>query len=217
PEHPPVTGSLEQIVGNQVRGLKEIARTHELGRDPVAGAGLEHDQSVEHQQARALPRDREPWTRIALTDSELDELRGGELPSGDATAEVQLLGEPVVGVQDIREQRTRPRWTWPGAGPSRPLQRPMLGAPSVRASHADCLLIAQPQLAVYGSQPPLGRRCHPLPGPVVTRVTRVRPQARPVVRKAMCAWPFLVKSSRSSMTLTDSPRWMWPGSDGTSA
>jgi len=98
PEHPPVTGSFEQIVGNQVRRLEEIACADQLSRDPVAGAGLEHDQSVKDQQAGALPRGGEPRAQITLADSELDELGRGELPGGDATPGVQLPGELVVCV-----------------------------------------------------------------------------------------------------------------------
>ena len=64
-QHPPVTGSLEQLVGVRCERLQQIAGADQLGRGPVTGAGLERDEAVEDQQARALAGELEPRAQVA--------------------------------------------------------------------------------------------------------------------------------------------------------
>lgn len=101
----PVIGSLEQIVGASVRRLEKIAGSEQLGRHPVADAGAGCDQSIEDQQARPVAGGVEPGREVALADLGIEHSDGCQLTRGDARADVELLGQVIVCVEQVGVQR----------------------------------------------------------------------------------------------------------------
>jgi hypothetical protein len=87
--------------------LEEIAGTKELGRRPVTDPRVRCDQALEDKQSEPLDGRVEPWPEIALADLGNEHPDRGKLPRGNPRPNVELLGEIVVRVEEVRVQGAR--------------------------------------------------------------------------------------------------------------
>src|SRR5262249_32969892 len=101
-------------------GLEEGSGADQLGRSPVSDAHLERQHALQDEQAHAAVRYLEPAGEVALADVDLQQLDGSQLAGADARADVELLGEVVVEVEQVPVQRPcadlsphRPVGPWP--------------------------------------------------------------------------------------------------------
>ena len=92
---------LEQVVAGRRRGLQEIAGARELGGGPVADLHLHGDDAVQQQQAQAARPGLQPLGRRVLADRDLEHHDGRHLARDDAHAQVELLGQVRVGVEQV--------------------------------------------------------------------------------------------------------------------
>ena len=92
---------LEQVVAGRRRGLQQVAGAHELGGGPVADLHLHGDDAVEQQQAQAAHPGLQPLGREVLADRDLEDHDGRHLARDHAHAQVELLGEVGVGVEQV--------------------------------------------------------------------------------------------------------------------
>ena len=110
-QRPPPARPHEQLIRRGPERLEQIARADQLGRGPAADPDLEREQAVEDQQPEALPGGLEPGREIARPDPDLEHPSGRELPGGDPGADVELLGQLPVGVEQVGVQRDRLGWS----------------------------------------------------------------------------------------------------------
>ncbi len=85
--------------------LQQIAASHQLGDRPVGDARVDRDEAVEDQQAGPVPDGREPRLEVALAGVRFEHPRRRELARREARADVELLGEIVVGIEQIGVER----------------------------------------------------------------------------------------------------------------
>ena len=100
-------------------GLQQVAGAEQLGDGAVDDPGVHGHQAVEDQQPRALAGRVEPRPEVARRRRCASSTRAvATCRAADPHADVELLGQVVVGVEDIRVQRRR---LGPlGAGGARP-------------------------------------------------------------------------------------------------
>ena len=91
----------EQLVGARVPRLQQVARAHELGRGAVADLDVDRDRAVEQQQPWGRRSRRGPLRGIAVADLDLEHDDGRHLADDHAHADVELLGEVGVGVEQV--------------------------------------------------------------------------------------------------------------------
>ena len=92
---------VEQVVSGRRRSLKEVAGARELGGGPVADLHLHGDDAVQQQEAQAARAGLQPLGRGVLADGDLEHHDGRHLARDDAHAQVELLGEVCVGVEQV--------------------------------------------------------------------------------------------------------------------
>ncbi len=198
-QHAPPARAHDQLIRGRSERLKQIAGADQLGGGATADPDLERDQTVEDEQPEALPRGIEPGRQVARPDPDLEDPGGGELPGRDPRADVELLGDLPVGVEQVGVERDRlrrvagqPRMAGPPQGPgldtsvfdgqhtlscglstSRRIRQSM---PRDRAPHRHQILVGNPGLPAF-------------------TILHNR-----VVEHRACAWRSLARSLKSSMT-----------------
>ncbi len=130
-KRPPAARAHEQLIRRGTERLEQIAGADQLGRRAAADADLDREQAVEDQQPGALPRGLEPRREVARADRDLEHPGGRELPGGDPRADVEFLGQLVVGVEQVGVERDRLRLVRHQVRMAAPPQRSGLDSPSV--------------------------------------------------------------------------------------
>ena len=104
----PAGGRLQQLVGPAVPRVEQIARTHELGGRAIAHLDVDREHSVEQKQPWAAGARRRPPSGIAVADPDLEHDHGRHLADDHAHAEVELLREVGIGVEEVAVRRSGP-------------------------------------------------------------------------------------------------------------
>ena len=116
-ERPPIAAALQQVVERRDRqSWSRSPGPRSSVATPVATQRVDRDEPVDHEHAEPAPR-REPAGRIVDAERELlGQAHGDHLTRDDAHAWVELLGEVVVEVEEVRGTTSR---SGAGEGPRR--------------------------------------------------------------------------------------------------
>ena len=120
--------ALEQVVGARGERLQHVAVADDLGRGAVAHAHVDAEHAVDDEHAGAMADLPEAAGEVAIPGRRREHDRGHDLPGHEPHAQVELLGEVVVEIEQVAVGRGRERVD------ARQLaqRRPLLGAPCWR-------------------------------------------------------------------------------------
>ncbi len=118
PARPPRSSS---VVDAPAQRLEQVAGAEQLGDRAIDDAGVDDDQAVEEQEPRAAAGGVEPRPKVARAGPGLEHPGRRQLASGDAHAHVELLGQVVVGVEDVAQTAAGCPGAW--HGPTVPASR----------------------------------------------------------------------------------------------